>query len=295
MKRFVTYLYECERGNKVKNVGFIRVKVKDQETQMELYIRNFFRSNDTGTIYAFIDKEELNGIHLGEIEIKNGQSDRFITLSTGNIMESGYKLDHIEGIGIRMKSGAYMVSCWKDTFEGEMIRGEFEVLEGENKTVASEITHGTDGQREELVSEVTEVSQSQEKEYLTAAEEMILEESVIATEKQSKEVATYEKIDLSQIRDLPSPNWHLSTNSFLLHGFWNYGYLVLKKEMEGDKETLSLGVPGIFEKPEAVMAVLFGFPSFEEIAQEQTQEKPIVETSEPKVGAFGGWFVKLKK
>ena len=56
MKRFVTYLYECERGNKAKNVGFIRVKVKDQETLMELYIRNILRSNDIGTIYAFIYK-----------------------------------------------------------------------------------------------------------------------------------------------------------------------------------------------------------------------------------------------
>ena len=268
MKRFVTYLYECERGNKAKNVGFIRVKVKEHETQMELYIRNFLRGNDTGKIDAFIYEEGLRSIPLGEIQITDGKSDRCVTFSTDNIMESGYKLDDIEGIGIQMKCGAYIVSCWRDTYEAEMMQGEFKL-------------------------EVSDVSQSQEKEYLTAAEEVFLDEPNVYEEKRMNEVTTYEKINLSQIRDLPSPNWHLSTNSFLLHGFWNYGYLVLKKKVEGDEETLSLGVPGIFEKPEAVMAVLFGFPKFQEITQEQAQEK-MVEDTEPKAGAFGGWFVELK-
>lgn len=279
MKRFVTYLYECERGNKVKNVGFIRVKVKEQETQMEVYIRNFLRGNDSGTIYVFIHKEELRSVELGEIQISNGQCDRYLVLSNENIMGSGCKIDDIEGIGIRMESGAYIVSCWRDGYEEEMIRGEFDRTENKKEIPVSKSADAT----------------TQQKEYLTAAEELVLDETNAHEEMKSYEVAKYEKIDLSQIRDLPSPNWHLGTNSFLLHGFWNYGYLVLKKEVEGDEETLSLGVPGIFEKPEAVMAIVFGFPEFEEIAQEQAEKKPIEKDTEPKTGAFGGWFVKLKK
>ena len=279
MKRFVTYLYECERGNKVKNVGFIRVKVKEQETQLEVYIRNFLRGNDSGTIYVFIHKEELRSVELGEIQISNGQCDRYLVLSNENIMGSGCKIDDIEGIGIRMESGAYIVSCWRDGYEEEMIRGEFDRTENKKEIPVSKSADAT----------------TQQKEYLTAAEELVLDETNAHEEMKSYEVAKYEKIDLSQIRDLPSPNWHLGTNSFLLHGFWNYGYLVLKKEVEGDEETLSLGVPGIFEKPEAVMAIVFGFPEFEEIAQEQAEKKPIEKDTEPKTGAFGGWFVKLKK
>lgn len=279
MKRFVTYLYECERGNKVKNVGFIRVKVKEQETQMEVYIRNFLRGNDSGTIYVFIHKEELRSVELGEMQISNGQCDRYLVLSNENIMGSGCKIDDIEGIGIRMESGAYIVSCWRDGYEEEMIRGEFDRTENKKEIPVSKSADAT----------------TQQKEYLTAAEELALDEPNAHEEMKSYEVAKYEKIDLSQIRDLPSPNWHLGTNSFLLHGFWNYGYLVLKKEVEGDEETLSLGVPGIFEKPEAVMAIVFGFPEFEEIAQEQAEKKPVEKGAEPKTGAFGGWFVKLKK
>ena len=263
MKRFVTYLYECEGGKKTKNVGFIRVKAREHETQMELCVQNIIRGNDTGTIEAFIYEEGLHSIFLGEFQITDGKFDRSVIISTDNIVGSGYKLDDIEGIGIQMKSGAYLVSCWRDTYEAKLLRGD----------VLSSVS-----------TKEKELMVRQEDIPLTAAEE----------KKQMKEVAACEKIDLSQIRDLPSPNWHLSTNSFLLHGFWNYGYLVLKKEVEGDEETLSLGVPGIFEKPEAVMAVLFGFPKFEEITQEGPQEK-LLEGTEPKAGAFGAWFAELKK
>ncbi|MBP3451937.1 MAG: hypothetical protein J6J73_03980, partial [Agathobacter sp.] len=161
MKRFVTYLYECERGNKVKNVGFIRVKVKEQETQMEVYIRNFLRGNDSGTIYVFIHKEELRSVELGEIQISNGQCDRYLVLSNENIMGSGCKIDDIEGIGIRMESGAYIVSCWRDGYEEEMIRGEFDRTENKKEIPVSKSADAT----------------TQQKEYLTAAEELVLDET----------------------------------------------------------------------------------------------------------------------
>ena len=105
----------------------------------------------------------------------------------------------------------------------------------------------------------------------------------------------YEKIDISQIRDLPSPNWHFATNSFLLHGFWNYGYLVLKKVLEAGKETCELGVPGVFEKPEAVMAVLFGFPSFSKVPKEMEMTSLNEKNQEAEEGTFGCWFVTLRE
>jgi hypothetical protein len=70
------------------------------------------------------------------------------------------------------------------------------------------------------------------------------------------------RIDISDIRKLPKKNWYLCNNSFLIHGFFNYRYLVLV-EMEGNGEKKTyLGVPGVYEKPERMMAMLFGFPDF---------------------------------
>ena len=297
MKRFVTYLYECERGNKSKNVGFIRVNVHGGETTMEVFVRNFLRGDSVGKIFVLIFQEGLLGIELEKILIQNGQSDTRFTFQTEDIQESGFSLNDIVGIGIRMDNGAYLASCWRDVYADEITQGEFE----EWKLKAEEFV------AEEYKVEVCVAEETRS--HNNSLEDV--EESYVLQQRTQQEAndetrgstsVIYEKIDLSQIRDLPSSNWHLTTNSFLVHGFWNYGYLVLKKELAEDKETISLGVPGIFEKPEAVMAVLFGFPSFEDIPQEMAtvamnQPRRFWDTKknqESKVGTFGSWFVELQ-
>ena len=290
MKRFVTYLYECERGNKTKNVGFIRVNVRGQEASMEVYLRNVLRSSDKGSLFALVHNEVLQGICLGDVLIENGQSDSHILFQTENIVESGFSLNDIEGIGIRFSSGAYIASCWRDAFADEITRGEFSVGQEVQVIAVREVE--------------TQMAEVQVEEETSIAGQMVEEvpEKPLEMEAIGERQISCEKIDLSQIRDLPSPNWHLATNSFLVHGFWNYGYLVLKKELEAGKETLSLGVPGIFEKPEAVMAVFFGFPSFETIPEEivsvaMNQPTVVLEkekNQETKTGSFGCWFVNLK-
>lgn len=279
MKRFVTYLYECERGNKSKNVGFIRVNVREKEVRMEVYLRNILRSRDEGKMFALVHKGQLMGVCLGEIRVENGQGDCYITFQTDDMMESGFALQDIEGVGLRLESGVYVASCWKDTFAAEMIRGEF-LTESAEEEVEAQVAELPDIEDVPISSQATQE---------------------LEAERVDRRISC-EKIDLSQIRDLPSPNWHFATNSFLVHGFWNYGYLVLKKVVEAGKETLSLGVPGIFEKPEAVMAIFFGFPSFETIPQEMVDvamNLPVEvsdkeKNQETKTGSFGCWFVNLK-
>ncbi len=51
---------------------------------------------------------------------------------------------------------------------------------------------------------------------------------------------------------------HLVNNSFLLHGFYNYRYVILGKE-----EDYCLGVPGVYYEREKMVALMFGFEAFE--------------------------------
>ena len=58
----------------------------------------------------------------------------------------------------------------------------------------------------------------------------------------------------------------LVNNSFLLHGFYNYRYLILgpdKEIGENDEECFYLGVPGTYFERERMVAVMFGFEGFE--------------------------------
>ena len=66
------------------------------------------------------------------------------------------------------------------------------------------------------------------------------------------------KIGRSDIACLPRKFWPLANNSFLLHGYHNYGHLMLIEE--GGRAWL--GVPGIYSPQEARAADLFGFPRF---------------------------------
>ena len=268
MKRFVTYLYKYERGSKDKNVGFIRVKACEDKTEMEVFLRNIVCPSCLGKMFVLIYKEELIGIELGEVYIQDGKSDVKYTFQTENIEGSGWRLKDVIGIAIRLEDGSYVASAWKDVY-GEIVAwGDFSIQRLRNDIERDNIEETTISSVEKFDAEEVEI------------------ESL-----QTKFSPTYEKIDLSQIRDLPSPNWHLTSNSFLVHGFWNYGYLVLKKDSEEGKEILSLGIPGVFEKPEAVMAILFGFPSFEEIPTEMVEKN---KNQEPKEGTFGCWFARLK-
>lgn len=78
-------------------------------------------------------------------------------------------------------------------------------------------------------------------------------------------------IELRDIRELPRKFWNLGNNSFLLHGFFNYHYLLLGKRTEGETETIFIGVPGVFHSQEHIMASLFGFSEF--LPGRQREEK----------------------
>lgn len=68
----------------------------------------------------------------------------------------------------------------------------------------------------------------------------------------------YVKLEPKDFVILQSKYQHLVNNSFLLHGFYNYRYIILGKEKD-----YYLGVPGVFYEREKMVAQMFGFEAFE--------------------------------
>lgn len=91
------------------------------------------------------------------------------------------------------------------------------------------------------------------------------------------------QLELKDLRLLPKSYWHLNNNSFLLHGFFNYHHLLLGRKKDTQPCEWLLGVPGVFQNPERVMATLFGFPDFH-----STSEANV------KTGQFGYWLRPLE-
>lgn len=90
------------------------------------------------------------------------------------------------------------------------------------------------------------------------------------------------KLDLRDFRFLPQQYRYLANNSFLLHGFFNYRYVVFGYEGEEDKRWF-LGVPGVFHNQEQLLAGIFGFPEF------RTKQNCVQRT-----GEFGYWYRYLE-
>lgn len=287
MKRFITYLYEYEQGKKIKNTGFIRVDERNGMVNLQVCVRNYIRSREKGKIYAFFWNNTLTGIVLGEVGIINGQGDVRLQFSSDNIMDSEYCLDEMAGVGIQFPNNGYVASCWNDDVMEMISNGRFETADTQ-KIRMEEISEAELVQNQEI-SQAQEFAQAQEVQQSPEACRL-------------PEVVSYQKMELNVIRNLPSPNWYLCNNRFLVHGFFNYGYIVLKKTAGTDGEKAYLGVPGFFEKPEMVMATLFGFPEFEALPKEvsvaqmgEALTTPDIETSqEPKAGTFGCWLVPLQ-
>ena len=92
------------------------------------------------------------------------------------------------------------------------------------------------------------------------------------------------RMELKDLRQLPKQFWYLGNNSFLLHGFFNYRYFILGMTEEFGVKKWFIGVPGVFQNPERVMAALFGFPEF------RSEKKSPINT-----GEFGYWYRYLNE
>lgn len=96
------------------------------------------------------------------------------------------------------------------------------------------------------------------------------------------------KISRQDIAMLPRCEWRLANNSFLLHGCYNYHYLMLIEE--GDE--LWLGVPGLYHSREARAADAFGFPRFVPLGEIDMEPGEEDGDSGEK---FGYWCRKVRK
>ncbi|MFP3156140.1 DUF6128 domain-containing protein [Lachnospiraceae bacterium ZAX-1] len=109
--------------------------------------------------------------------------------------------------------------------------------------------------------------------------QFILENYPVMTPFEDEETILCVRMELKDIRMLPKRYWYLGNNSFLLHGFFNYRYLLLGAMKEGGEKKWFIGIPGVYQSQEKVMATLFGFPEF------KCEKK-----SDHKTDHFGYWY-----
>lgn len=295
MQRFVTYIYAYENNNKNQNVGFAKVDIRGDYCQVEIHLKRTGYTNVKCPVYLFVrENEVIVGVEIGEIALVNGCGDFVRQLNCNGVGETPYCMKDMKGILIFLDDTVMFASQWderaiyRDNFKPYEETKEIPVEQAED--VAEEPEES--GQSEKLQVESVQAQQSGEQQ----SEELQPE----AQRSGDMWMDLWEKLngmygaknlfenmpeisgihmELKDLRELPKKYWYLGSNSFLLHGFFNYRHLLLGKMENESGRKWFIGVPGIYQNQEKVLAAVFGFPEFR-------QEKD----TGVKTGQFGYWY-----
>ncbi len=114
-KRFVSYMYEYEKGIKNKNVGYARVETRNGECRFTIHMQldglpeGIF---PTYLIYRPIDEMDL--VYLGDCTVKNQVMDSKLIAKEFNIMDSGHRFSDMGGILLFLNSRVFYATQWDD-------------------------------------------------------------------------------------------------------------------------------------------------------------------------------------
>ena len=243
----------------------------------------------------------VTGVLVGEMKLANGSGDGAVVLKGGRVGASPYGITEMEGLFFVIGEERILMSRWREGAPFKVgLSGfrEWQPEEPKEKTAEKGAAAETAAQKEVREAAAARSEQNSQ----TAAQGMAQDvpsgsgmetaaageetEAIHVTElpmrnlfpeydwnavweelcREHKPAALFEEwdtqciqLELKDLRSLPKKYWYLGNNSFLLHGFFNYRYLVLGRTAE---ERWFLGVPGVYQRQERVMAAIFGFPEF---------------------------------
>ena len=338
MKRFVTYLYEYDRTIRGRNVGFIRNDIRNDCCRMEIHIRGLERIKEKAPIFIIVRDSECIGIPAGEVVISQGVGNACLELRGNRIGKTDYSVNNIQAVIVRYNGGKMLMGCYVQHPAGDLLSGTFTKWEaqatpasptpdpGDARSVDINSSDLYPNSRSDLGIENdsadlypknpnnlgTESNSGDLYPYANNSQGTEAKaEEICPTSEEAAQSPIYKRIAITDIRSLPSRNWHLCNNSFLVHGFFCYHYLILKTINAPDGAKMYLGVPGIYASQERMMALLFGFNDFEiatdnmmgksdtsdikysSAAQNDSGDKTNSD-SQPSAGDFGYWLCPLE-
>lgn len=274
MRRFIRYLYEYENGQRIRNVGFVKIEERENSTSISIHGKGLrLKGDETLKLYIFyMDENVCRGIWQGDIKNVNPALNyRLIFTEEDTGRPENYS--QIEGIILEMPGNKKLAAMWNDLEVNvdEMVEWDSCecVEEPESSAQDTKLSTGPESEGKYLgnYSAVPKREPGEE-----------IDRYIPTT------VPEIEKIDRRDIARLPRCEWRLANNSFLLHGYNNYHHLMFTEDENG----FWLGVPGIFHEKEAKAAEAFGFPRFlvmdeDEFEASDSQEK------------FGYWCRKVRR
>lgn len=249
-ERHIYYLDYLEGGQRVKGAGFLKLERRNEKCSISLQVGGLYRKDSFirgfFLLYRPAEPEADGGwlaSELCRIRISEGGAKVYFDgLDVHDMDGKGLSLEQVTGIRIPISESKEICCSWAG--EKKYMARKEEVPKQE--AVQSEVAEREKGRRvalqEDKWHQLWDIYPhicpfEDDREYLTLG----LQDFVL----------------------LPERFYRLIGNSFLLHGYYNYGHIVLIRAFNRGRVQYYLGVPGNYYYEEKRAAVLFGFGHFE--------------------------------
>lgn len=304
--RYIAYVDYYRDGEKIRNVGFLRWKLYNGIHHVEIQLKDV--DNFRGVCEI---RDKVTNKLIGEILLDKGIGsfiNKFPAMFENGVMyidgEDGrLYLSDVKGFVVKLNRN-----------EELFVNIEFEQIEepGENALNNVNILNN-DKDLNQVVMEEATVSEYEEKQKnIEAVSENILVDGISEKYTDSAYIQTVKIMEplhdnkwqqlckeYPKVHPFPGKKNFLTIspedfiilqqeyqklvhNSFLLHGFYNYGHMILGKLSEEEEAPIYIGVPGVYYEREKQAARMFGFVGFE------STEQPV------QSGSYGYYMIEVK-
>ena len=282
-KRRIAYFDYIEYGEKKGSAGFCKWQQKNEIHNLEITI-NELKEDDFKKVKIFTK----TGSELGDMQLQNGHA-RAVFLKKKDDGNWDWEFSRIR---IPLSEERELVAEFpveriaqqlveRDTQQFVEKREEKDVQQSVEKKEEKDVHQPVEKKEEKDVQQ--SVEKKEEKDVQQSAEKLERKtvQKPVEREKESVPISLFEwlekthekicpfgtneeyfRITVEDIYNLQEEYHVLRNNQFLLHGYYNYKYLILGKKQMDSKEYW-LGVPGIYHEREKMAARMYGFEKFE--------------------------------
>lgn len=260
--KFMANLYHYSENNKKEISGFSKFEVEGNTVRINLKL--CFLKYSYGVIKIYILNKK-NGMICADKLKEDKMRQRVYTMqrifNLDELKNMNINVETIKGVYINFAGERIYMSLFEnDDINISDIKISDNIKDDMGKIIrqSEELSRGNKVNRSEVKVEENDVNRSEveaKENNVNSTEVEVKENDVNITDVKA---GGFEKTDLIMLKSLPKKAWALGNNSFLLHGYYNYHHIAVKKE----DNCWIIGVPGIYHPKEEKAASFFGFKSF---------------------------------
>lgn len=257
-RRFIAYIYEYDGKVRLGNKGFARIDVRNGRGRLFVSMKDVKKEPQPLGVFFYHWKDGImQSVKVEELEVSSGMGELKAAFLARNIA-GGLDFEDVGGIVLGGPEGRMYGAEW-DQRDINMA-----MLDFRGATVA------------DLAAAECSVEEVPETEAITAGEsgrateeEPIMDwHDIFAKEnilQPFDDDMMYDCVEVTPdfVGRIPAGEKSFYNNSFLLHGYFNYGHLLLGRlDRPGEGRRYFIGVPGTYNNRERMIAAMYGFENF---------------------------------